>query len=146
MSTCPLPCFDSLPMIEIVSVPAPRQRRAPLPLCERYQPPLLLYGDSTSQQLERLIHRMCLDDALVRRGWRLEYVQLEYGLPHYRLLKGGELVGVQDVRSPRVLPRIHRQLAAYLAGIGFTPERARLVVFGAQTPLDADKWRVPHLF
>ncbi len=138
-----LPGFATLPAIQQIPVSYSRKRR-PQPCF--HQPPLLLWGDDTSQQLERMIRKMCYDDALVRRGWRLEYVQLEYGFPHYRLMKGGELVGVQDVRSPRVLPRIHRKLAAYLAGVGFTPERSKLVVFGAKTPLDADKWRYPHLF
>lgn len=111
-----------------------------------FQPPLLLFDD-VAQHIERTLRRMRYDDVLMahRRGWRLEYVRLAYGLAHYRLYRGKQLVGILDVSTPRKLPTIHRDLAAYLAGMGFTPKNLRLVVAGSRTPLDAPKHRVPAL-
>lgn len=111
------------------------------------QLPLLLYDD-VAQEVERAIRRMCLDDVLMaqRRGWRLEYVRLSYGLTHYRLYKGKKLVGIVDVRSRSVLPRVQKNLAAYLAGLGFTPKNTRLIEAGSRTKLDAQKHRLQHLF
>jgi len=109
------------------------------------QLPLLLYDD-VAREVERAIRRLAYDDALVRRGWRLEYVRLSYGLSHFRLYRGSRLVGIVDVRSRSVLPRVHHNLAAYLAGLGFTARNTRLVTFGAKTPLDAKKHRMPKLF
>lgn len=112
------------------------------------QRPLLLY-DQTARELERLVGRMCLDDALVRRNWRLERLQLAHGREHYRLYwrsRGVEtLVGVIDILSRHDRPRVERQVAMYLAAVGFAPRNARLVVFGAKTALDAEKHYLPRL-
>lgn len=131
-----------LPLAPTKSTP-PKPQRQPVP---PFQPPLRLYGDDVSVELEWLIRKMAYDDAPVRRGWRLEYLALAHGFKHYRLYKGGIVIGVQDIRSPSVLPRIQRHLAAYLAGIGFTPDNTRLVVFGARTSLSAPKHGIPRLF
>ena len=112
------------------------------------QRPLLLY-DATAREIERMIGRMCLDDAIVRRNWRLERLQLEYGREHYRLYwrsKGQEVVvGVVDILSRQDRARVERLIAMYLAAVGFAPRNARLVVFGAKTPLDAEKHYLPRL-
>ena len=112
------------------------------------QRPLLLY-DATAREIERMIGRMCLDDAIVRRNWRLERLQLEYGREHYRLYwrsKGQEVVvGVVDILSRKDRARVERLIAMYLAAVGFAPRNARLVICGAKTDLDAPKHYLPRL-
>lgn len=110
-----------------------------------HQLPLLLY-DSTARDLYGLIRRMVYDDALVRRGWRVEYLYLSKGFPHYRLYHGGALVGLVHVRSPHRLDETQRQLAAYLAGVGFTRANTSLREYGARTPQAAHRRDVPCLF
>ena len=132
--------------VEIVEVPPLR----PVVLARRkryrdaFQLPLLLY-DSVAIAMERLLWRLKYDDALVRHGWRCEYLYLIEGLPHFRLMCGPVVVGVVDIRAPSQLPRIRRQLTMFLAGCGFTPGNSEVVVFGAKTPLSASK-RVAKLF
>lgn len=115
----------------------------------RYQLPLLLY-DSTARQMERLIARMALDDALVRQGWRLERCYLNTGREHYRLYKVEgrvmTLVGVADVTIPARLAYVQHQLGMYLAGIGFTVRNSRLIIYGSRTDLAASKYKVGQLF
>lgn len=112
------------------------------------QRPILLY-DATAREIERMIGRMCLDDALVRRNWRLERLQLEYGREHYRLYwrhKGTErVVWVEDILTRRDRAAIERHIAMYLAAVGFAPRNARLVICGAKTELDAPKHYMPRL-
>jgi hypothetical protein len=111
-----------------------------------FQRPLLLYDDTARELERRFVRRMYIDDALVRRGWRLERVWLNAGREHYRLYRGAELVGVVDVTTPTKLSAIQHNLAAYLAGLGFTPDNARLIECGAKTRLEANKWYVDQLF
>lgn len=86
------------------------------------------------------------DDALRCGRWRLEYLCLEYGTPHYRLFDGERLVGIQNIRTPRLLPRVQRNLASYLISLGFKPEHIKIIPHGAKTPLEAGKYGVPSLF
>lgn len=112
------------------------------------RPPLADFRRTpAAQRLYRVIRdQLCYDQGLYSRpsGLRLEWVQLEYGLPHYRLYKGKLLIGVVDIHSTRKLDRTQRRLAAYLMAFGFHPDNVRVV--RAYTPLNAEKWRVPHLF
>lgn len=122
-----------------------RKSKRPLPRAAR-QPMMLMFGDIQSIQLESMIRKLKLDDALVQRAWRLEYVFLEEGFAHYRLLYGKRVVGIRDVTSRQMLPLIHRGLAAYLAQCGVRADKAKHVIFGARTPLDEAKHRVQPLF
>lgn len=88
---------------------------------------------------------MVYGDALVRHGYRLEYVKLENGFPHYRLYKGRTLIGIQDVRSPKVLPRLWKKISVRLLQYGFTPQNSSLVICGSRTPPNASKWAAPRL-
>lgn len=112
------------------------------------QRPLMLY-DATAREMERMVKRMCLDDAIVRRNWRLERLQLSYGREHYRLYwrAGGVeiVVGVLDVLCRSDRARVERQIAMYLAAVGFAPRNAKLVICGARTDLDAPKHYLPRL-
>lgn len=99
----------------------------------------------TATNMVKLFQKLSYGDALVRRGYRFEYVQLERGFPHYRLYKGDTLIGIQDVRSPKVLPRIWNDLAACLMQYGFTPQNSYIVICGARTPWNAPKWASPYL-
>lgn len=110
------------------------------------QLPLPLF-DRTAADVERLIGKLCYDDALVfRRYWRLEYLYLERGFPHYRLYRQGMIVGVVDIRAPTVLSGIQRRLGMYLAGCGCTKGNGHICIGGALTPLDAPKRDLPRLF
>lgn len=117
----------------------------PLPVAT-LQLPLPLY-DRTAVQVERLVSQLCYDDALVfRRYWRLEYLYLERGLPHYRFYLKGALVGVVDVRAPTMLSITQRRLGMYLAGCGCTKANSTILIGGAHTPMDAPKRDLPLLF
>lgn len=111
-----------------------------------WQPPLLLH-DRTAKRMTQMVRQMCYDDVLLRGWqWRLEYLSLDDGFPHYRLVyRNMWVVGLVDIRSPARLGAIQRDLGALLAGYGWTPERTRLVQFAARTPLDASKHYLPHL-
>jgi hypothetical protein len=121
------------------------------------QRPLPLYGetarglfDMNTRAVQRLVERMMLDDALVRRGFRLERLKLTEGREHWRLYarqRGEEwLVGLVDIASERERAATVHDLALYLSAMGFSPRNTRLVVFGAKTDLDAPKQRLPRLF
>lgn len=107
---------------------------------------LIVYYDAREARfLERLVRRMAYGDALVRRGWRLEYRQPE-GFTHYLLYRDGVAVGIQYVRAVRWLPEVQRKLAGYLTIVGFTPRNTTLRIGGARTPLSAEHNRLPKLF
>ena len=131
-----------------------RRQRHPrqLPLWPRYSvrfqarfTPIADFSHTrAANRLYRIIRdQLCLDQGLYANGYRLEWVQLAYGCPHYRLYRGKFLVGIVDVRSARKLDDLQRDLAAYLMAFGFHPDTVR--VTRAYTPLNAKKWRVPHL-
>lgn len=109
-------------------------------------PITVLYNDRVARRLERLIRRMAYGDALIRHGWRLEYVRPDRGLVHYRLYRGNELVGIQYVRAASWLAEVQRGLAAYLSIVGFTPTNTRLRIGGSRTRLSAPTNRLPKLF
>ncbi len=113
------------------------------------QLPLYLYDD-TAAHLERLLWRLCIDDVLARRGWRLEYVRLLQGTAHYRLYRIHQrrvhLVGIVDVMTNRRGSETDRRMAVYLAGTGWTPANCRILIGAAQTPIAAKKQRLPRLF
>lgn len=93
----------------------------------------------------RRIRQMTYDDLLVCGDYSLEYLCPLYGYPYYRLSRCGLLVGIVDVWSKAHLAEIHHQLAVLLHELGLQAEAAQVVVFGAQTPPDANKHRLPHL-
>jgi hypothetical protein len=113
-------------------------------------------ADSTLAQpavdLERLIRRMCYGDALLlAAGMRLEYIQPAFnpqtglgGFDYYKLitLRRSYIV---HIRGHLVLPKRQRQIAECLVQLGVRPETARLVEWGARTPPEAPRWRLPHL-
>ncbi|NJM55322.1 MAG: hypothetical protein HC841_04875 [Verrucomicrobiae bacterium] len=105
--------------------------------------PLPLY-DSAARRVERLLGRMCFDDVLAWGPYRLEYLYLERGLPHYRLYQRGALIGVVDVRPPNMLGALHRQMAIYFAAYGCGAD-ARLLTAKARTPMNAPKRDLPRL-
>jgi hypothetical protein len=107
---------------------------------------LMLYGDRQSILLERILRDMHLDDALVQRPWRLEYVMLETGFPHYRLYRNKKVVGIRDITSPKLMRVIAQGMAAYLAQLGFRENRCELRIAAARTALDSKKHRLPPLF
>lgn len=109
-------------------------------------PITVLYNDRVARRLERLIRRMAYGDALIRRGWRLEYVCPDRGFVHYRLYRGDELVGIQYVRSASWLADVQQGLAAYLSIVGFTPANTQLRIGGSRTRLRAPTNRLPKLF
>lgn len=113
-----------------------------------FQPPLpYLFYDDTARRLERrLLWRMALNDALVRRYWRLERVHLDEGREHYRLYFHGALIGIVDILSQACGAEVDRRLACYLAAVGFTVHNTRLIPLGARTPDTAPKYGVPTLF
>lgn len=124
-------------------MPSRRSKRATYPL---EQPAMLLFGDLQSIQFENLIRKLLLDDALIQPPWRLEYVYLNEGFAHYRLLHDERLIGIRDVTSRRQLAAIHRGLAAYLAQCGARPELALILKAGARACLEDAKHRIDPLF
>lgn len=114
--------------------------------CTPFQPPLFVLYDSRAAGIERLLRRMCFDDVLVRRGYRLEYLRLDTGLPHYRLYRRGALIGVVRLHNPDDLGYRDREVAMFLAMIGFSPDNTHLVECGAETPEDATTEGLPYLF
>lgn len=113
--------------------------------CPAYQLTVLCNVPMT-RYLERQIRRLTYGDALVRRGYRLEYISPIKGFTHYRLYQSRKLVGIQYVRDPRWLPYVQRNLAAYLALMGFNRQNTSLQVGGAKTSLRAKTNRLPKLF
>lgn len=89
---------------------------------------------------------MVYGDALVRRGWRLEYIRPDKGFIHYRLYRGNMLVGIQYVRAAWWLTEVQHNLAAYLSIVGFTPENTQLRIGGSRTRLNTTSHRLPKLF
>lgn len=122
--------------------PVPYRRAQPRPR----QTMMLAFGDRQSADLEAMIRFMWLDDALVQRPWRLEYLYLDVGFTHYRLFHRGQVVGIRDVTSVELLPQIQRGMAALLAQLGVHAHIAQIIPCGARTPLDAKKHRLPTLF
>jgi len=88
---------------------------------------------------------MCFDDALIRGWYRFEYLRLEAGLPHYRLYRRDALLGVVRLSSTNLGYR-DRQVAMFLAGMGFNGANTRFVECGAKTPPDAQVSDLPYLF
>jgi hypothetical protein len=89
-----------------------------------------------------LLETMNYDDALVRRerrGWRVEYLYLDAGLPHYRIYKGAQLFGLVDIRHPNQLMPIQLKLAFYLAALGFAPGTFDFRPRARKTAMDAGK-------
>ena len=118
-----------------------------------FQLPLFALYDEHARQIERLLMRMKYDDALERRrgwyiDWRVEYLYLESGCPHYRIFHHGQLMGVVRIQAnaERGLSYRDRELAAYLAWMGFNSNNTRLVCAGAKTALDARTDELPYLF
>ncbi|MFN8452465.1 MAG: hypothetical protein U0521_28640 [Anaerolineae bacterium] len=102
---------------------------------------------------------MCYGDALLipverraqRSELRLEYLQpavdpvtLLGGFDYYKLITPARRY-VVHIRSSRLLPERQRQIAERLLEMGARPEALRLIEFGATTPPDARRWRLPHL-
>ena len=102
--------------------------------------------DFSTSKLRRAIRQMVYDDLLIYGDYGLEYLCPLIGFPYYRLSRCGLLVGIVDVRATHRLPEIHHLLAIYLRELGWIAEQTQCFVFGAQTPLEANKHRIPHLF
>jgi len=107
--------------------------------------PALLEHDRTAEQLERMLRRLAYDDALVCKGQRVEYLYPEQGFVYYCLKAGGLLMKV-DVRSPKDLVEVQKNLAHCLVWLGFVPEETVWVEGGAETPYDANKRKMRRLF
>lgn len=106
-----------------------------------YQQPLPLFDVAAALVLARL-EGMNYDDALIRherRGWRIEYLYLDAGLPHYRIYKGEQLFGLVDIRHPNQLMPIQLKLAFYLAALGFAPDTFEFRPRARKTAMDAGK-------
>jgi hypothetical protein len=96
--------------------------------------------------LERLIRKLCYDDALLFTNWySVEYLHLDRGLPQYRVYFGESLVAVMHIRHPARLRFVQPALAYYLAGKGCDPDSALLLEGGALTPPDAKVRDLPVL-
>lgn len=115
------------------------------------QLPLITLYDERARHIEKLLRRMKFDDALIsRRGWydkwRVEYLHLDEGLPHYRVFCHEQLLGVVRIHSTSDFAYRDGEVAAYLAAVGFTATNTRLVRYGAQTLSGAEVNDVPYLF
>lgn len=106
----------------------------------------LFYDEKTARWLERQIRLLCYGDALVRRGYRLEYLCPPSGFPRYVLYRRNAVIGVQHVRAGWWLPEVQRKLAAYLTILGFEPGNTHTKIGGARTPLREKHYRLPRLF
>lgn len=100
------------------------------------------------ERLERVyVARMRWDDVLVfNSNWRLKFLYLESGWPHFRLSYRGRVVGIVDVRGESERARVNRMLAVYMVCLGVTPERCHVIRSGARTPTNATKKGLPRLF
>lgn len=97
-----------------------------------------------ARRLRRLIRdQLDYDMALICGGYRLEWLYLEAGYPHFCLKRRREILGIVDVARPALLPDIQTRLAGYLAALGCQPEQARL--FHICPPLTVDKRSLPRL-
>lgn len=110
-------------------------------------------------RLMPVLRKVRLFDALVYtavRGlseWRLEFVQVEQGHPHYRLYHTDlsvrfpcpKLIGIVDIQSQQQHEIAVHYLCTYLWIIGYR-ENARLELAGAMTPELAWKHHLPILF
>lgn len=101
--------------------------------------------DAARDRMLWLIRRMCYDDAVLCGQYRVEYLHLDAGLPHYRLYCVETLVGVARIRHPSRLRVLQMALARYLICIGFDPYTAALRRGFATTPPNAKTTRLPVL-
>ncbi len=155
MPACQLSYFQPLPDFEPITAPpayltpAPRRPRQPYQSTKRpVQLILRLYDALTVRQMYlQHLRNMRIDDALIWLDWRLEFVYLASGFRHFRLYRGKQLVGIEDVISLEDVTEIKRDLASYLVWLGAEPERVAFVPGGAYgrryTP--ESKWGKPHL-
>lgn len=100
-------------------------------------------------RLYRLIRRIRYDDALLWRLhqhiYRLEYLHPLRGYPYYKLIDGVTPVGVVSIHTPGKLAALQQALAQELPRFGCSADHAQLIIFGALTPLEASKRRIPPL-
>jgi len=115
--------------------------------------------DARSEALLPVIQQMGYDDVLLCGDWRLEFLWLEAGYPHYRLYwyfdKCRYSFGIADVRMrgktadlsrARQLAYCQRYLAAYCVALGFRAHSVKFKKAAAVTKLDADTSRQERLF
>lgn len=96
--------------------------------------------------LQWLVYQMSFDDLLVFRNWHaVEYLYLEKGLPHYRVFRGDELIGVARIRHPAQTAVVQSKLVQFLAARGCNPRTAILLEGTALTPLNAKVRDLPAL-
>ncbi len=135
-----------------------RQLKLPMELSKKTTTPLWVsllthYLQEVSEQekwltaprtwaLARQLRKMCFDDAWVAGPWRLEYLCLEKGFPHYRIYHQGKFFGQVDVRATASLPVIQQRLAVFLVHMGFE----KRIYSAAKTNLDAGTNRLNRLF
>lgn len=104
--------------------------------------------------LVRVLRRLSFDDVLLCGKWRLEWLLLERGYPHYRLSYSRHLFGVAHVPieygrpliGTPVMAAAQAQMAAYLWRIGCSVRRLVHRPGAAQTPLCARVKSLPVLF
>ena len=107
------------------------------------QLPLPLH-DLTAMRLKAKLRRLRYGDALVCRRWRVEYHARGHGRAHYRMYHNGHLVGRLPVRE-EMIEVIDGALACYLAGLGWSPAKCRVVIGGAWSALDGEQYKVAPL-
>ena len=84
------------------------------------------WDDHRTHALIPLLQRMQYDDALVCGQWRLEWLYINSGYPHFRLYWKGRVYGVADIHadkadvySSRKMPFVRHMMAAFLVLCGW---------------------------
>lgn len=95
-------------------------------------------------RLATRLRTMVYDDAWQAGAWRLEYLWLAQGYPHYRLFYRGQVLGQVDVRCSTSLWCVQQRLAVWLSLMNF--QQGVIVSQGAKTKLAANTTRVVRLF
>jgi hypothetical protein len=92
--------------------------------------------------LERRLRTLHFDQALVTDDWRVEYLYLEKGYPHWRLYRRFQLIGSvilhadsKTLSSSLTIEKTRYQFATYLTGLGLHADDWRQT--NAITRLDA---------
>lgn len=119
------------------------------------------WQDARARRVLAAIRQLGIDDVLYFGDWRVEFLWLAGGYPHYRLYympKRHYCVGVADIREDTTsyglqlagslqLVMVQRYLAAYLVALGAdSAPDLRVIKADARTPLNADTSRQYRLF
>lgn len=110
-----------------------------------------LASDPRTLAMDRVLRTMYYDEALLYKSWRLEYLYLGEGHPHWRLYNARSVWGIAsvwaespDVCESRHLLPVRRKLAAYLIALGWDMDQ--ITVGRAITRIKADVSHQYRLF